>query len=74
MKTVVNYDAAKDVDSHVHRIGRTGRGEDPLSTLFIAACCMLHAQCPLMSSVLLVAASLSVCLSVWLCDCVCVTV
>ncbi|KAI9017572.1 P-loop containing nucleoside triphosphate hydrolase protein, partial [Gaertneriomyces semiglobifer] len=25
IKTVVNYDVAKDIDSHVHRIGRTGR-------------------------------------------------
>eukprot|EP00898_Chlorokybus_atmophyticus_P008043 jgi/Chlat1/823/Chrsp104S01178 len=25
IKTVVNYDVAKDMDTHVHRIGRTGR-------------------------------------------------
>ncbi|ORX80412.1 DEAD-domain-containing protein [Anaeromyces robustus] len=25
VKTVVNYDTARDIDSHVHRIGRTGR-------------------------------------------------
>ncbi|KAI8926427.1 P-loop containing nucleoside triphosphate hydrolase protein [Entophlyctis helioformis] len=25
IKTVVNYDLAKDIDGHVHRIGRTGR-------------------------------------------------
>jgi ATP-dependent RNA helicase DDX42 len=25
IKTVVNYDVAKDIDTHVHRIGRTGR-------------------------------------------------
>eukprot|EP00899_Mesostigma_viride_P010304 jgi/Mesvir1/19275/Mv10354-RA.3 len=25
IKTVVNYDIARDIDSHVHRIGRTGR-------------------------------------------------
>ncbi|VDO97591.1 unnamed protein product [Soboliphyme baturini] len=25
IKTVVNYDAAKDLDTHIHRIGRTGR-------------------------------------------------
>ncbi len=25
---VVNYDCAKDVDTHVHRIGRTGRAGD----------------------------------------------
>jgi ATP-dependent RNA helicase DDX42 len=25
VKTVVNYDVARDIDSHVHRIGRTGR-------------------------------------------------
>jgi ATP-dependent RNA helicase DDX42 len=28
LKTVVNYDAAKDIDTHVHRIGRTGRAGD----------------------------------------------
>ncbi|PRW59097.1 DEAD-box ATP-dependent RNA helicase 24 [Chlorella sorokiniana] len=28
IKTVVNYDAAKDIDTHVHRIGRTGRAGD----------------------------------------------
>eukprot|EP00850_Spirogloea_muscicola_P012567 SM000082S22809 [mRNA] locus=s82:13116:16227:- [translate_table: standard] len=28
IKTVVNYDMAKDMDSHVHRIGRTGRAGD----------------------------------------------
>ncbi|CAG8435024.1 7261_t:CDS:10 [Diversispora eburnea] len=25
VKTVINYDIARDIDSHVHRIGRTGR-------------------------------------------------
>ena len=25
IKTVVNFDVAKDIDTHVHRIGRTGR-------------------------------------------------
>ncbi|KAI8384981.1 P-loop containing nucleoside triphosphate hydrolase protein [Radiomyces spectabilis] len=25
VKTVINYDAARDIDSHVHRVGRTGR-------------------------------------------------
>lgn len=25
IKTVVNLDAAKDIDTHVHRVGRTGR-------------------------------------------------
>lgn len=28
LKTVVNYDAAKDIDTHVHRVGRTGRAGD----------------------------------------------
>ncbi len=28
IKNVVNYDAAKDADTHVHRIGRTGRAGD----------------------------------------------
>lgn len=25
VKTVINYDTAKDIDSHTHRVGRTGR-------------------------------------------------
>ena len=25
---MVNYDTAKDIDTHVHRIGRTGRAGD----------------------------------------------
>jgi ATP-dependent RNA helicase DDX42 len=25
VRTVINYDMAKDIDSHIHRIGRTGR-------------------------------------------------
>ena len=25
IKTVVNYDVARNIDTHVHRIGRTGR-------------------------------------------------
>jgi ATP-dependent RNA helicase DDX42 len=29
LKTVVNFDVAKNIDAHVHRIGRTGRaGKD----------------------------------------------
>ena len=28
IKSVVNYDTAKDIDTHVHRIGRTGRAGD----------------------------------------------
>lgn len=28
IKTVVNYDAAKDIETHVHRVGRTGRAGD----------------------------------------------
>ncbi|XP_024541622.1 DEAD-box ATP-dependent RNA helicase 24 [Selaginella moellendorffii] len=28
IKTVVNYDTAKDMDTHVHRVGRTGRAGD----------------------------------------------
>ncbi len=28
IKTVVNFDAARDIDTHVHRIGRTGRAGD----------------------------------------------
>eukprot|EP00466_Bigelowiella_natans_P012624 jgi/Bigna1/85825/estExt_fgenesh1_pg.C_60203 len=36
LKTVVNYDMARDIDSHVHRVGRTGRaGENGIAyTLF----------------------------------------
>lgn len=25
IRTVINFDVAKDIDTHVHRIGRTGR-------------------------------------------------
>ncbi|CAG8733791.1 12542_t:CDS:2, partial [Funneliformis mosseae] len=32
VKTVVNYDIARDIDSHVHRIGRTGRAAYTLIT------------------------------------------
>ena len=28
IKSVVNYDTAKDIDTHVHRVGRTGRAGD----------------------------------------------
>lgn len=28
IRTVVNYDVAKNIDTHVHRIGRTGRAGD----------------------------------------------
>jgi len=36
LKTVINYDMARDIDSHVHRVGRTGRaGENGIAyTLF----------------------------------------
>ncbi|GAB5368938.1 hypothetical protein AAMO2058_001362300 [Amorphochlora amoebiformis] len=36
LKTVINYDMARDIDSHVHRVGRTGRaGENGVAyTLF----------------------------------------
>ncbi len=34
LKTVVNYDAAKDIDTHVHRIGRTGRAGDKEGTAY----------------------------------------
>ena len=25
IKTVINYDVARDIDTHTHRVGRTGR-------------------------------------------------
>lgn len=28
IKTIINLDAAKDIDTHVHRVGRTGRAGD----------------------------------------------
>lgn len=28
IKTVINYDCAKDKDDHIHRVGRTGRAGD----------------------------------------------
>ncbi|GMH40606.1 hypothetical protein BSKO_08510 [Bryopsis sp. KO-2023] len=34
IKTVVNFDAAKDIDGHVHRIGRTGRAGDKDGTAY----------------------------------------
>ncbi|KAI8917781.1 P-loop containing nucleoside triphosphate hydrolase protein [Powellomyces hirtus] len=38
IKTVVNYDVAKDIDSHIHRIGRTGRaGEKGTAYTLVAA-------------------------------------
>ena len=36
IKTVVNYDVARDIDTHVHRIGRTGRaGEKGTAHTFL---------------------------------------
>ncbi len=32
IKNVVNLDAAKDIDTHVHRVGRTGRAGDKEGT------------------------------------------
>ncbi|KAM2798177.1 hypothetical protein COP1_003165 [Malus domestica] len=34
IKSVVNFDIAKDMDMHVHRIGRTGRGGDKDGTAY----------------------------------------
>ena len=34
IKSVVNYDAAKEIDTHVHRIGRTGRAGDKEGTAY----------------------------------------
>ncbi|KAM1348949.1 hypothetical protein PS2_003116 [Malus domestica] len=34
IKSVVNFDIAKDMDMHVHRIGRTGRGGDKDDTAY----------------------------------------
>lgn len=34
IKTVVNFDIAKDMDMHVHRIGRTGRAGDKEGTAY----------------------------------------
>jgi hypothetical protein len=31
---VVNFDAAKDIDTHVHRVGRTGRAGDKDGTAY----------------------------------------
>jgi ATP-dependent RNA helicase DDX42 len=28
VKTVVNYHTARDIESHIHRVGRTGRAGD----------------------------------------------
>lgn len=34
IKTVINFDSAKDIDSHIHRIGRTGRAGDKDGTAY----------------------------------------
>ena len=34
IKSVVNYDAAKEINTHVHRIGRTGRAGDKEGTAY----------------------------------------
>lgn len=34
IRTVVNYQSAKDIDSHTHRIGRTGRAGDTLGIAY----------------------------------------
>lgn len=34
IKTVINFDSAKDIDSHIHRIGRTGRAGDKGGTAY----------------------------------------
>ena len=37
IKTVVNYDVARDIDTHTHRIGRTGRaGKTGLFLMFLS--------------------------------------
>jgi len=33
IKTVVNYDVARDIDTHTHRVGRTGRAGTVYKTL-----------------------------------------
>ncbi len=45
IRTVVNYDAARDIDTHTHRIGRTGRAgtwarDSPYLFLFLLSLCM----------------------------------
>lgn len=34
IKTVINFDSARDIDSHIHRIGRTGRAGDKDGTAY----------------------------------------
>lgn len=34
IKNVVNLDAAKDIDTHIHRVGRTGRAGDKEGTAY----------------------------------------
>ena len=37
IRTVVNYDIARDIDTHTHRIGRTGRaGAQGVSISFLS--------------------------------------
>lgn len=50
IKTVLNYDVARDIDTHTHRIGRTGRsipGEVGVTTriyryLSVCRCLVAH--------------------------------
>ncbi len=43
VKSVINYDAARSVESHIHRIGRTGRmqvSHQPHTTIRITTHCL----------------------------------
>ena len=39
LKTVINFDCARDIDSHTHRVGRTGRA-GKCGLLFVRVYCM----------------------------------
>ncbi len=43
VKSVINYDAARSIESHIHRIGRTGRmqvSHQPHTTIRITTHCL----------------------------------
>ena len=44
IKTVINYDVAKNIDTHIHRIGRTGRAGTYVHT-YVLPCSLPCVPC-----------------------------
>ena len=42
IKTVINFDVSKDIDTHVHRIGRTGRAGEKGSAFTLVTTKDIH--------------------------------